>query len=264
LGGIGPCRAGDSAFGASSREGLTVDVSPCASRVRPDGPSARLPRPPYTLRVADLRVRWPGGEVLAIEDEFVLPRGRRLALVGADRVRASALAAVLLGFLDYEGTATLNGVQLGDLAGEDVRSVIGLCARDARVFETTVADNVRLSRPDATDDQIANALRRAGVDRPPETRVAGAPASDPVRDAAVSGFHRDGYERQRIALARALRAYVPILIVDESAAGHDEDAADLLAAAGDRTLLFVTCRAAVPGAAPILGRFDEVRVLGGA
>lgn len=141
--------------------------------------TARLPPPPYTLRVADLRVHCPDGEV-RFEDEFVLPYGRTLALAGPG---APALAGALLGRLDYGGTATLNGVQLSDLAARDVRGVIRYCAR------------VGVRLPD-----------------------------------------------------------VPILIVEESAA-------DLLPGAGDRTVLFVTRRSAVPGGTPALRRFDEVRVL---
>lgn len=211
--------------------------------IRPD--PTRLPSPPYTLRFAGLRVHWPGGEVLSLGEEFVLPRGHRLALVRTDRVRASALAAVLLGFIDYEGTATLNDVQLSDLAGRDLRRVVALCAPDAPLMPATVADNVRLSRPDATDDQVAGALRRAGVDHPPEARI-----------------QATGHERQRIALARALIADAAILIVEEPAPRHEEDTGDVLAAAGDRTVLFVTSRTAVPGAAAMLERFDEVRALG--
>jgi ABC-type transport system involved in cytochrome bd biosynthesis fused ATPase/permease subunit len=211
-------------------------------------PPASLPLPPapYELRVADLRARWPDGEpdgemvTLGVAD-LLLPPGRRVALLGHSRVTASALAAVLLRFLDYEGTVTLNDVELRDLPGEDVRRVIGRCAHDTRILPGSVADNVRVARPDATGDEVADAIRRAGL----------------VPGDAVS---ETGAERRRVALARALLADVPVLIVDEPEddASSDEGLADLLAAAEDRSLLLVTHRAAVPGATPILRHVDEV------
>jgi ABC-type multidrug transport system fused ATPase/permease subunit len=246
----------------------TVDASPLTHRQRgvpPGGgsvavtePPAPLPLPPgpYELRVSDLRTRWPDGEVVALGDaDLLLPPGRRLALVARSRLGTSALAAVLLRLLDYEGTVTLNDVQLRDLSADDVRTVIGLCAHDARIFDVTVAENVRLARPEATDEEVRAALRRAGI---------GLPAEAP---AGPEGAAFSGGERQRIALARALLADVPILIVEEPDARLSDDDADavlaeLLAAAEGRTLLLVTHRPVLPGAAPILRHADEVVTLG--
>jgi ABC-type transport system involved in cytochrome bd biosynthesis fused ATPase/permease subunit len=230
-----------------------VDASPFArdaARALIAEPPAPLPLPagPYELRVAGLRTHWPDGETVALGDaDLLLPPGRRVALVARGRVGTSALAAVLLRFLDYEGTITLNGVELRDLSGDDVRTVIGLCARDTRILPATVAGNVRAARPDATDEQVAEALRRAGLDLPPDETVG----------------DQDDDVRQRIALARALLADVPILILDDPDDGHADDSVltELLAAAEDRTLLLVTHRAALPGAAPILRHVDEVITL---
>ncbi len=241
--------------------GLTVDASPKAHRrPRYGGPAApaepAAPRPlpggPYELRLANLRTRWPGGEIIGFEGaDLILPPGRRAALLGRGRVGTSALAAVLIGFLDYQGTATLNEVQLRDLAGEDVRKVIGFCAQDAHVFAGTLAENVRAARPDAGDDDVAGALHRAGVERPAGARVDERTLAGPCA------------ERQRIALARALLADLPVLVVDEPDADGDDAAADALLggmfdAAEGRTLLMIMHRELVPGGAPILRRVDEV------
>jgi ABC-type transport system involved in cytochrome bd biosynthesis fused ATPase/permease subunit len=222
----------------------------------PDTPAAGrrsvpLPPGPYELRLGDLRTRWPGGGVIGFGDaELLLPQGRRVALLGRSRVGTSALAAVLLGFLDYQGVVTLNDVQLRDLADEDVRTVIGLCAHDAHLFDTTIAENVRVARPDATDEDVARALSGAGVDLPSDTRV-------------EEGSVAAGAGRQRIALARALLADLPILILDEPDTRPDEgttdaELADLIAAAEGRTLLLIMHRTVLPGAAPILRHVDEV------
>jgi ABC-type transport system involved in cytochrome bd biosynthesis fused ATPase/permease subunit len=205
-----------------------------------------LPAGPYELRVSGLRTRWPDGEVVALGGaDVVLPAGRRVALVGHRPRTASALAAVLLRFLDYEGTVTLNGVELRDLSGDDVRRVVGLCAHDTRLCPAGVADNVREARPGATDEEVAAAVRRAGL----------------APDAAVR--EDDGAGRRRVALARALLADLPILVVDQPADADDDDLAALLTVAGDRSLLVVTRRVAVPGAAPVLRAVDEVIALSG-
>jgi ABC-type multidrug transport system fused ATPase/permease subunit len=135
-------------------------------------------------------------------------------------------------------------VELRDLAADDVRRIIGLCARDTRVLPATVAANVRAARPDASEEEVAGALRRAGLTLPLDTVV---------NDDAVSGA-----DRQRLALARALLADVPILVLEDPTAERD-----VLAAAEDRTLLLIMHRAAVPGAAPILRHMDEVVTAGG-
>ncbi|MFB9832133.1 ATP-binding cassette domain-containing protein [Actinoallomurus acaciae] len=199
-----------------------------------------LPPGPYDLRVADLRVRWPDGETVGLGDtELVLPAGRRVALVATGRVGTSALAAVLLRFIDYEGTATLSGVELRDLAGDDVRRVVGLCARDTHVLSATVAENVRVARPNASEDEVTAALRRAGLTLPPDT--------------VVTDDATPGADRQRLALARALLADVPILVLEDPVAERD-----VRTAAEDRTLLLITHSTAVPGATPLLRHVDEV------
>jgi len=211
-----------------------------------------LPPGPYELRVAGLRTRWPDGEVVTFGDaDLLLPAGRRVALVARSRVGSSALAAVLLRFLDYEGSVTLNDVELRDLSGDDVRRVIGRCARDTRILPATADASVRAARPDATDGEVADAMRRAGLGDPPGALL----GEDTV----------SGTERQRVALARALLADLPILIMDEPEDDESSDAvlAELLDAAKDRTLLLVTHRAAVPGAEPILRHVDEVVSLSG-
>ena len=244
-----------------------MDASPLVrrhARVAPPGGLAAVTEPPapltlppgpYELRIAGLRARWPDGHVITLGDaDLLLPQGRRVAVLGGSRVDTSALAAVLLRLLAYQGTVTLNGVQLYDLSGADVRKVIGRCAQDAGVFDATLADNVRPARPGATDEEVVGALRQAGITLPPDTRVG---------EHGVSGG-----ERQRIALARALLADVPILILSEPEHRRGEDIADtaltdLLTATEGRTLLLVTHRVALPGASRILCHVDEVVTLSG-
>jgi ABC-type transport system involved in cytochrome bd biosynthesis fused ATPase/permease subunit len=237
-----------SADPTSTAPACVADPAPGGERPEP----LPLPPGPYELRVTGLRTRWPDGEVVTFGDaDLLLPAGRRVALIARGRLGTSALAAVLLRFLDYEGSVTLNDVELRDLSGDDVRRVIGRCARDTRILPATAADNVRAARPDASDEEVADVLRRTGLGEPP---------GEPLDEDSATGT-----QRQRVALARALLADLPILIMDDPQDDESSGAllAELLDAAKDRTLLLVTHRAAIPGAEPILRHVDEVVTLSG-
>ncbi|TYK50446.1 thiol reductant ABC exporter subunit CydC [Actinomadura decatromicini] len=205
---------------------------------------AAPPSAPYTLKVEHLRARWTTDAPYALDDVSLdLTPGRRCAIVGPSGSGKTTLTAVLLRFLESSGGAvTLNGIDLRALSGDDVRRVIGLCAQDAHLFDSTIGENVRLARPSATDEELRDALRRARlldwIDSLPQgldTRV------------GEHGAQVSGGQRQRIALARALLADFPILLLDEPAEHLDlptADAltADLLTATEGRTTLLVTHR----------------------
>jgi thiol reductant ABC exporter CydC subunit len=229
--------------------------------VEPTRPAA-LPAPPYRLVATDLSARWPGQTDKALMNiDLDLSAGRRVAVVGESGSGKSTLAMVLLRFLDpSDGQVLLTGadgreVDLRDVAGDDVRRVIGLLAQDAHIFDSTIWENVRLARPGATRTDVRTALSRAKllgwVDRLPDGL-----------DSWVGehGERMSGGERQRLALARALLADFPILVLDEPGehldlATSDALLADVQAAATDRTLVTISHR--LRG----LEDFDEIVVL---
>ena len=222
--------------------GRVLDVLDAPAPVtEPDRPRP-LPESPHHLRVDGVVARWPGAARPALVGvDLDLPPGRRVAVVGPSGAGKSTLAAVLLRFCETEsGSVWLDGVPTRELAGEDLRGVVGLCAQDAHLFDSTVAENVRLARPDATDEQVVAALGRAGladwVDALPQG------VHTPVGE---FGCRVSGGQRQRIALARALLADFPVLVADEPTAHLDEPTAGALTAdllASERTILLVTHR----------------------
>ena len=227
----------------------------------PDAP-APLPAAPYTLSVEDLRARWTPSAPYALDGVSLdLAPGRRCAIVGPSGSGKTTLTAVLLRFLEPAGGRTsLNGVDLRALSGDDVRRVVGLCAQDAHLFDSTIGENVRLARPSATDEEIRDALRRARLLDWVESLPDGLATRVGEHGAQVSGG-----QRQRIALARALLADFPILLLDEPAehldiATADELTADLLGATEGRTTLLVTHRLAGLDAVDEIIVLDEGRV----
>jgi ATP-binding cassette subfamily C protein CydCD len=217
--------------------------------VEPADPVA-LPADPAPLAVRGLTARWPGRDRDALRGiDLDLAPGRRIAVVGPSGSGKTTLAHVLLRFLDQTGgTVTLGDrpqpVDTRALASDDVRRVVGLCAQDAHVFDSSLRENLRLARPDAEDPALRSALARARlldwVDSLPDGL-----------DTMVGehGARLSGGQRQRLALARALLADFPVLILDEPAEHLDlptADAltADLLAATEGRTTLLITHRLA--------------------
>ncbi len=216
-----------------------------------------LPDPPYRLRVEDLAVRWTptGPDVVTGLDLDLLP-GHRVALVGPSGSGKTTVAMALLRLLDpSSGRITLGGVDTADLDGDDVRRVVGLLAQDAYVFDSTVLENVRLARPDATTEEIRAALAGARL-------LGWVDALPDGLDTWVGqhGARMSGGERQRLALARTLLADPPVLVLDEptehlDARTADELTRDLLDATHGRSVLMVTHRLAG------LEAMDEVVVL---
>jgi thiol reductant ABC exporter CydC subunit len=220
-----------------------------------------LPAPPYRLVATRLSARWADDAEALQHVDLDLPVGRRVAIVGESGSGKTTLAMVLLRFLDSSsGRVTLAGadgeeIDLRDLSGDDVRTVVGLLAQDAHIFDSTIWENVRLAAPQASRAEVRDALRRARlldwVDRLPDGL-----------DTWVGehGERMSGGERQRLALARALLADFPVLVLDElgehlEVATADALLADVLTAAADRTIVAITHR--LQG----LEGFDEIVVL---
>lgn len=212
-----------------------------------------VPDGPHTVRLEGVEAAWtPGHPVLRHVDLELLP-GSRVALVGPSGCGKSTVAALLVRFLDpTAGRVTLDGVDLRRIAPERIRRVIGYVPEDAYLFDTTIAANLRIARPDATDDQLRAVLAQA--------RLLDWAGTLPDGIQTLIGEHGrelSGGQRRRLALARALLAGFQVLILDEPTEHLDDETAaavldDLLAAAGDRTVLVITHRT------DIGARVDEV------
>ncbi len=213
----------------------------------------RAPMSPFPVVLRGLTVRHAGPDRDALVGlDLNLEEGRRIAVVGPSGSGKTTLAQALLRFLDAEaGSYTLGGVDAHALDGDDVRRLVGLCAQDAHLFDSSVRENLLLARKDATEAELRDALKRA--------RLLDWADSLPDGLDTLVGEHGGG-RRQRLALARALLADFPVLVLDEPAEHLDlptADAltADLLAATEDRTTLLITHRLAG------LEAVDEVVVL---
>jgi ABC-type multidrug transport system fused ATPase/permease subunit len=166
-----------------------------------------------------------------------------VALVGPSGAGKSTVVSLLLRFLDpVRGRVTIDGTDLRELAQEDVRRTFAFAGQEAHVFDSSIRENLRVARPEASDDELRAALDRA--------RLADWVASLPAGlDTLVGeeGAHLSGGQRQRLVVARALLSDAPVLLLDEPTSQLDPETAealvrDVLAAADDRTVLLVTHR----------------------
>jgi thiol reductant ABC exporter CydC subunit len=254
----------------------SVTLVPDAPRSAPCGPRSMAPAPTsmphaptsmppaptfalHVLRVRGLRASYPGQGRRALDGvDLDLAPGRRVAVVGPSGAGKSTLAGVLLRFLSYAGppeSVTLDGAPISDLDSDAYRRVVGLVAQDAHIFDNTLEENLRLARREATEEQLRAALASVRLLDWTERLPMGLQTEVGERGARMSGG-----QRQRLAVARALLADFPILVLDEPGEHLDTQTADailadLLAITRDRCTLLITHR--LQG----LEDMDEVLVL---
>jgi ATP-binding cassette subfamily C protein CydC len=218
------------------------------------------------IRLSGVSARWPGAERDALSGiDLDLAPGRRIVVLGESGSGKSTLLAVLLGFLTpTAGTITIDGIDVATMDPDQVRTVFGWCDQRAHLFDSTLAENVRLAKPSAGNDEIAAALRAAGAGE----WLDGLPSGLETR-VGEHGRSVSGGERQRVALARALLADRPVLLADEPAAHLDPATADavtdvILQPVPDRCVVLVTHRPEDAKSADVAIRLDRGRIVSSA
>ena len=185
-----------------------------------DAPGATAPDSDVEPRVTFTGVTfgYPGGGDPALQDvSFEIAPGETVALVGHSGAGKTTCASLLMRFWDADaGTIAIGGHDVRQLPQRFLREIIAWVPQDIYLFNTSLRENIRMARPDATDAEIENAARTALA----HEFITEMPLGyDTV--AGERGIQMSGGQRQRIAIARALLKDSPILVLDEAVSSLD-------------------------------------------
>jgi ATP-binding cassette subfamily B protein len=197
-------------------------------------PQIKAPPQPVTLpqpsrgavRFDDVRFEYPGRPTAPVLEgiSFQVKPGEKLALVGPSGAGKSTIFHLILRFYDpLSGIVSFDGVPLTDADPARVRANIALVPQDPVVFATSVRENIRFGRPDASDEEIARAAEAAYA----ADFIARLPQGYDTQ-VGERGITLSGGQRQRIAIARAILREAPLLLLDEATSSLDAESETLV------------------------------------
>lgn len=161
----------------------------------------------------------PGGPTVLLNVNLSLPAGSMTAVVGASGSGKTSLMRLIARFFDTtQGSVRIGGVDVRKMARASLTDTVSQVLQDTWLFQGSIADNIRIGKPDASNAEVLQAAHMAGltnvIDRLPEG------LDTPVGE---GGVRLSGGERQRVTIARALIKQAPVLLVDEATAALDAE-----------------------------------------
>lgn len=185
-------------------------------------PVSTSPRPvtEFDIRFDEVSFTYPGAAQKAVDNvSFFIPQGKTVALVGASGGGKTTIARLVPRFWEAaEGEVLIGGVNVKDVAPEELMKDVSFVFQHTRLFKTTLLENIKYGNPDASLDEVQRAIDiaqcREIIDRLPlglETWI------------GAEGTYLSGGEQQRIVLARAILKNAPIVVLDEATAFADPE-----------------------------------------
>ena len=221
---------------AIKRMESVLEIRPLESSntAHPDGPS---------LCFHDVTFHYDGSEDVIHSISFEAGKGETYALVGPSGGGKSTIAALAARFYDVSsGTITIGGANIKDIPREELMNTISFVFQNAKLIEGSILENVRLGKPDASEQQVLDALTTA------ECMDILQKFPDGIHTVIGSkGVYLSGGEQQRLTIARAILKNAPLLILDEATAFADPDNENkiqsaLAVLARDKTVIMIAHR----------------------
>ncbi|HEV7775512.1 MAG TPA: ABC transporter ATP-binding protein [Luteibacter sp.] len=157
--------------------------------------------------------------------DLIVRPGEKIGLVGPSGAGKSTLVNLLLRLYDLEdGSILIDGQDIAEVTQESLRSQVGMVTQDTSLLHRSIRDNLLYGRPDATDEQMHEAVRKARADEFVSQLVDGEGRTGYDAQAGERGVKLSGGQRQRIAIARVLLKDAPILVLDEATSALDSEA----------------------------------------
>jgi ATP-binding cassette, subfamily B, bacterial len=245
------------ALAAAARVTEILEAEPAVVEAQDARP---LPPGAAAVRFDGVRFGYDGAEPILAGFDLEIPRGTSLALVGATGGGKSTVAALLARFYDVQGGSIRIGeIDVRDLRVSDLRHAVALVFEDTFLFSDTVRANLAFGRPDATEEEIEEAARRAGA----HEFIVRLPAGYETV-LGERGYSLSGGQRQRVAIARALLADPAVLILDDATSAIDatkehEILGALATLMAGRTTLVIAHRAATIALADKVALLEDGR-----
>ncbi len=222
-----------------------VEAAPAAAPLVPwQGQAEDGPRPALQIRFDEVRFSYADDLTDVLEGvTFTIEAGETVALVGESGAGKSTCASLLMRFWDpRQGSIKLNGIPTTTLPQHEVRRLVGLVPQDVYLFHATLAENLLLARPNASQEQLDAAVHAALL-----TDVVAELSKGLETPVGERGVTLSGGQRQRVAIARALLADPAVLVMDEPVSHLDATSERLLAASmaqarSGRTTLLIAHR----------------------
>ena len=170
-----------------------------------------------TIALNDVSFSYDVGRPVLAGVSLSAPQGRVTALVGPSGAGKSTILRLAARFWDVDdGTVTIGGAPVRSMRASTIMGMTSMVFQDVYLFDTTIRENLRIARPEATDAELAEAARRARLDRVIEALPHGWDTQ-----VGPGGLSLSGGERQRVAIARAFVKDAPILLLDEITSALD-------------------------------------------